>query len=291
MSARKVFGSSQKRRLGGEATENEPSTSRGRHNSPVHENQPTTSVSFSRIRKILKIQNFNAEEYEFSESDMSDIDYEEKDLQSEDEYEKDDDHILDQSCIAPCAKATYDNDWKRNPPRKVQEFQFQPPNFAVINYDTEVMAFLAIISPRIINIIVTCTNTYITHLIFHLRHQRKQVPKCYKETNSAEIRALIGLWLRLGISGFHHSNVDEIFSSKKTCSLDAHLCFSKDRYKLLMRALRFDDKHKRTKNADGSWTDKLVHIREVSFMKKSTKTTFIGTWPIQSKLQKPISAR
>lgn len=47
--------------------------------------------------------------------------------------------------------------------------------------------------------------------------------------------------------------------------LDAHLCFTNPRYKFLMRAIRFDDKNKREKNRDGSWVDKLVHIREVSY--------------------------
>ena len=46
-------------------------------------------------------------------------------------------------------------------------------------------------------------------------------------------------------------------------NLDAHLCFSRNRYKVLMRALRFDDREKRSKTANNKWVDKFVHMREV----------------------------
>ena len=83
------------------------------------------------------------------------------------------------------------------------------------------------------------------------------------ETSANEIKALIGLWLKLGITGFQKSSIDEIFSTKKSCSLYAHLCFSYKHYKVLMRALRFDDKIRREMETDGKWSDKFVHIREV----------------------------
>jgi hypothetical protein len=83
------------------------------------------------------------------------------------------------------------------------------------------------------------------------------------DTSPVEIRALIGLWLKLGTTGFHNSSVDEIFSAKKSSSLYAHLCFGRDRYKILMRALRFDDKTKRLNKSNNKWADKLVHIREI----------------------------
>lgn len=51
--------------------------------------------------------------------------------------------------------------------------------------------------------------------------------------------------------------------------LEAHLCFSQARYKVLMRALRFDDKSQREKRFDirlgqDVWVDKFVHLREVN---------------------------
>lgn len=90
--------------------------------------------------------------------------------------------------------------------------------------------------------------------------------KNYVDTNEIEIRGLVGLWINLGLSGYHHVPLDEIFSSDKaSLSLDAHLCFTRDRYKVLMRALRFDDKDLREKDEAGKWKDKFVHIREVCF--------------------------
>jgi hypothetical protein len=99
-------------------------------------------------------------------------------------------------------------------------------------------------------------------------HKRKPIPADLKDkTDEIEIRALLGLWLNLGISGFHNSSVDEIFSSSKYSSLDAHLCFSRDRYKFLMRAIRFDNKQRRfdleNLNPDGTLINKHIHIKEV----------------------------
>lgn len=98
---------------------------------------------------------------------------------------------------------------------------------------------------------------------------QKYKPETYKnikanleKTNADEIRALIGLWLRLGIMGFQHSRLDEIFGLTECSSLDAHLCFSRDRYKMLMRALRFDDPKKRPM-INGKWVNKLAHIKKV----------------------------
>lgn len=45
--------------------------------------------------------------------------------------------------------------------------------------------------------------------------------------------------------------------------LDAHLCFSRNRYKVLMCALRFGDGLKRSKTKNDEWMDKFVHIRKV----------------------------
>lgn len=45
--------------------------------------------------------------------------------------------------------------------------------------------------------------------------------------------------------------------------IDAHLCFTSQRFKILMRNLRFDDKDAREKDEKGNWKDKFVHIREV----------------------------
>jgi hypothetical protein len=54
-----------------------------------------------------------------------------------------------------------------------------------------------------------------------------------------------------------------LFEQNLFTYLDAHLCFGRDRYKILMRALRFDDKLKRLKTKDNKWEDKFVHIRTV----------------------------
>jgi hypothetical protein len=44
----------------------------------------------------------------------------------------------------------------------------------------------------------------------------------YADLTVAEFKALIGLWLKLGITGFHVSSVKEIFSKKNSSSLGIH---------------------------------------------------------------------
>lgn len=100
--------------------------------------------------------------------------------------------------------------------------------------------------------------------------KEKPIPADLKEdTDEIEIRALLGLWLNLGISGFHNSSVEEIFSASKYSPLDAHLCFSRDRYKFLMRSIRFDTKERRfdpeNLNPDGTLINKHIHIKEVIY--------------------------
>lgn len=51
-----------------------------------------------------------------------------------------------------------------------------------------------------------------------------------------------------------------------------------------MRAIRFDDKLEREKNPDGTWIDKLTHIREVSYF--ILFQSFIGFRNFHAKYQK-----
>ena len=97
----------------------------------------------------------------------------------------------------------------------------------------------------------------------HGKHSRKALV-CYK-TNHTEIYALIGLFIKLGVTGFNTSSIKEIFSTKKSAySLDAHITFSRPRFEILNSCLRFDQKDNRPRNPDGSLIDIFVHIREVS---------------------------
>lgn len=100
------------------------------------------------------------------------------------------------------------------------------------------------------------------------------------KTDNIEVLSILGLWLNLGVNGFKRVPINEIFSTKKSVAsigmekstfyahffvLEAHLTFSKERYRVLMRALRFDDRRFRELKIDGTPVDKLAPLREVSF--------------------------
>lgn len=78
-----------------------------------------------------------------------------------------------------------------------------------------------------------------------------------------EMYAVIGLWIRLGITGFCGESIRNIFSLRPDSSLDAHLVFSRERYELLISAFRFDIKSARQKDNKGKYLDKFVHLRRI----------------------------
>jgi hypothetical protein len=73
----------------------------------------------------------------------------------------------------------------------------------------------------------------------------------------------MGLWLRLGITGFRNAPLSEIFSLSDNSSLDAHATFTRDRYRLIISCLKFDNNKARAKDPDGNYIDKFVHLRKV----------------------------
>lgn len=66
---------------------------------------------------------------------------------------------------------------------------------------------------------MTHTNKVLKGIERKLKDRGSAFYKYAHETDAVEILALIGLWLKLGITGFHHSSVQENFSSTKSSSL------------------------------------------------------------------------
>jgi hypothetical protein len=111
MSSRRAFITSQKRRLGEEPSELEPSSSRMRSSSPPTTSSPGPSNLTGAI------------ETEFDErvSEASDYEHEEQELDSENDYQEEEDRVLRKECVSECAKEGYSNSWSKDQPSYIPD--------------------------------------------------------------------------------------------------------------------------------------------------------------------------
>ncbi len=103
--------------------------------------------------------------------------------------------------------------------------------------------------------IVTYTNIYLDKI----RGNFSRARDC-KETDLMEIRALFGLLYMAGIKKAHHLNLKELWETDGTAPDCFRATMSINRFRLLLKALRFDDVRDREERKK---TDNLAPIREI----------------------------
>uniref|UniRef100_A0A914CQK2 Uncharacterized protein n=1 Tax=Acrobeloides nanus TaxID=290746 RepID=A0A914CQK2_9BILA len=90
---------------------------------------------------------------EFSESDSSDYEFEEKDLLAEEDYEQDDDYLLDERSFSNCDKTNYEDDWIPTPSyQRPYEFEYMASDIPKRTYKSPDEAFSSLISYKIIKV-------------------------------------------------------------------------------------------------------------------------------------------
>lgn len=109
---------------------------------------------------------------------------------------------------------------------------------------------------NIIDLIIKYTNIKIDHMKAKYVRERDA-----KLTHGIEIKGFIGILLMAGVLKISRSNTSQIFEHVKHTGVDAiYLTMSEQRFKFLLRALRFDDIRDRE---DRAKIDKLAPIREI----------------------------
>lgn len=108
---------------------------------------------------------------------------------------------------------------------------------------------------EILNIIVHSTNKYIQSVSDNYAR-----PRDAKPTDIVEIRALFGLLYMAGVSHVNRQNRDDIWKRNGYGIEIFHLTMSEQRFKFLLRCIRFDDKDTRMERTA---FDKLAAIRAI----------------------------
>lgn len=112
-------------------------------------------------------------------------------------------------------------------------------------------------SEEIIDIIVDCTNKYIEELRVSGKYSRERDAN---PTSKHEIRALIGLLYLGGVTDSNRTNRDDVWKRDGYGIELFHFVMSQQRFKFLLRCIRFDDK---TTRSERQKYDKLAAIRNI----------------------------
>ncbi|CAG4957184.1 unnamed protein product [Parnassius apollo] len=140
-----------------------------------------------------------------------------------------------------------------------QNIRFRPPGpkGAARNAETPLSCFDLFFDASIFDILVTCTNIYIDKI--QNRYQRERDAK---RTDLVEMKALIGLLLGIGVSHSGRRNLNDFWDNSKGTGLQLVYCtMSINRFRFLLRALRFDDVNDREERR---CLDKLAPIRAIT---------------------------
>ncbi len=98
------------------------------------------------------------------------------------------------------------------------------------------------------------------------RVQEQREDATYGDVDATELLAVFGLLYLAGIHKSSHANVDELWATNGTGIEIFHLIMSRERFRFILRSLRFDDE--RTRN-DRKVLDKLAAVRTVFDMFKT----------------------
>lgn len=128
---------------------------------------------------------------------------------------------------------------------------------------TEIDALQLFIDEEIVKLITSCTNAYIEKVKNNFTRERDARP-----TDETEIKALIGILYFIGTRRSSRMSTSKMWDNSKGSGIEiCYLAISEQRFRFLMRCLRFDDHNTR---AERRKSDKLAPIREVfeAFVKK-----------------------
>ncbi|CAF1167844.1 unnamed protein product [Rotaria sordida] len=140
---------------------------------------------------------------------------------------------------------------------------------SITSIQTIVDAFRLFITEDILNEIVMQTNKYAKRFIdqenqrrLNNRNNHKQ-PVKWKQLDYIELEAFLGLLIQAGAEFSHHQSLVELWDISRSRPI-YHATMSLERFKNLLRFLRFDDRQRRDKS------DRLAPIRYVfqSFTKQ-----------------------
>lgn len=138
-----------------------------------------------------------------------------------------------------------------------QNIRFRPPGpkGAARNAETPLSCFN--LFNLIFEILVTCTNIYINKIQNQYQRERDA-----KRTDLVEMKALIGLLLGIGVSHSGRRNLNDFWDNSKGTGLQLVYCtMSINRFRFLLRVLRFDDINDRNERRR---LDKLAPIRTIT---------------------------
>lgn len=129
-----------------------------------------------------------------------------------------------------------------------------------------------------------------TNLKIQSQKQNYQRDRDTAETNMIEIRALIGLLYLIGLYKSSHVHVDDIFSTDGTGLDICRAVMSVQRFKFLMRHLRFDDLNTRDERKA---VDKLAPIRELieEFVQASQQCYSVGEYVTLDEMLDPFRGK
>lgn len=94
----------------------------------------------------------------------------------------------------------------------------------------------------------------------------------YHTTDLKELKAVIGMLYMLGVYHMRHLSLDEVYQRDGTGIDWFYAVMSKDRFKILLRALRFDEKRTREERLK---QDKITHVRSLlTRFKNNSKSSY-----------------
>ena len=108
---------------------------------------------------------------------------------------------------------------------------------------------------EMLQLIVEYTNLEIQRIRGNYSRERNANP-----TNIVELKALIGLLFLAGLLRSYHVNTANLWTTDGTGTEISPCILSEQRFKFLLRCLRFDNKSDRE---EGKKTDRLAPIREI----------------------------
>lgn len=203
--------------------------------------------------------------------------------QSENEQEENDEHLVDENRayaglhhFTGKDKTTH---WMAHPfrpnvrtPKK--NIVIHPPGVKATakNANTERECWALFITPDMVEHIVRCTNIYITKM----REKYSRERDC-RDTDISEMYAFLGLLYMAGVKKAQYLNTKELWDVDGTAPDCFRLTMSRERFHILIRALRFDDINDRNERKK---IDNLAHIRQVfdQFVSKCKENYQVGEY-------------
>lgn len=151
--------------------------------------------------------------------------------------------------------------WRMNPEPKGRRRQRRcdlirhPPGVLNVakHADTPLKAFELFFPNEVLQELVECTNNYIQTIQGNYNRERDAAP-----TTLPELKACLGLLFLAGVKKMSHTDLLDLWKTDGTGVEYFRLTMGLNRFRFLLRSLRFDDLRTR---ADRKVTDKLAAVR------------------------------